>query len=1576
MQSVVTVIMPVHISGFQTFRQFHLIVGRRRSTEVLDANLTWGNERSYPEFTECFQNTVILWLPSILLVVTAPLYLYILLKYEDAYAPWSWKSLGKISLVVLQLSVRYLQLGRTDGGSWGIRRFGLLTEGCFLFLLILYTHIERKKGFVTSGIQTIYWFLASLCWTLLWYSKMVKQGYDSNSDESITMKTYLALCLVQFILTWFADNPNETKSERECKLLQYSFVSRCFFLWFDSFMSLGYKRPLEDKDISAMMPNDQPEIAIPKFERTWKLEQARLEEKYKISGIEERVGLFKVMIMANWPVLLAANLLKLFAEVFILSKPFVTGLLVGFAEDLNQPAWKGFIYLFVGVICLMGDDVTCGYMRHLCQSTALRLNHCLKSAIFKKAMRMTNKARNESTVGEIVNVFGQDVGQVQHFVAFLFWLWCVPFELLANLAILCSTVDYAGLAGVSVLAVVMPLNMYFARQGHSTHLARMDKKDSRIKLMTEVLNGIKILKLYAWEMVFGDKILELRNEEINILRKQRTFRIIASICWTLAPFMMSLVTFAVYVHISADHMLTAKTAFHAMATFGMLTHTFNALPHIGQHFMRSFASIRRVEKFLNNIEIPEDIVSNSPSDDAITINKGTFTWDKKLGPCLQNINMTVPKGSLVAVVGTVGSGKSSLLSAILGEIEKDAGDVNVHGTIAYVPQQAWIQNNTLKDNVLFGHKYRQQTYNDVIEACSLKRDLEILPGRDMTEIGEKGINLSGGQKQRVSMARAVYFNSDIYLLDDPLSAVDAHVGKDIFENVLSENGLLRNKTRVLVTHGITWLPRVDKIFVIEHGEISETGTYEQLMENKGAFAEFIQKYKQEENNSDDEEDTVDVVRSSEVSVNEGTDAELINDLLEAADKGTPISCSSVVLERLMSDSGYTSETTEMSDMNTKSKSKATKKEMKFKRSISRAISIEDKQDHKERPKKLIRMATFDDSNKMNEERIKRESEKMDTGKLIDDEEIETGKVKFKYILPYFKAIGTVPCILILLFFLGFKLCEIGQSVSLKDWTSDGQLNNLTLMSSDSEERYYANMYYIQIYLFIGIMYCITDLSTTTILAYGVLRASTVLHEKMLKNILRGPMSFFDTTPVGRITNRFSGDIEPLDGAISDHTERILHCIFGLISIFLVIMTSLPNFAIMAVPIFLAYNEIQKRFVPVRRQLSRMESKKRSPVYSHFTESLNGVHVIRAFNMQEKFAAESASKVNVMCEVFWQNRTVDRWIDLRLCVLNVLCFAATTYFVIMERERLDGAVVGMVITFVLQLNGNLEWFVRMSGEMERDVVCIERIGEYSSTKQEAPLHTSVVPQKSWPESGNVEISNYSVRYREGLDLVLKNINVNVKPGEKVGIVGRTGAGKSSLTLGLFRLIEPAAGSINIDKHDISRLGLFDLRSNLTILPQEPVLFSGTLRTNLDPLKAFTDEAIFTALEHAHLKSFIDTLPGKLSYDCGEGGQNLSVGQRQLICLARSLLRKSNVLVLDEATAAVDMKTDELIQNTIRKEFQECTVLTIAHRLNTIIDYDRILVLEHGEVKEFDSPKLLLQNKKSAFYGMAKDAGLVK
>jgi ATP-binding cassette, subfamily C (CFTR/MRP), member 1 len=539
------------------------------------------------------------------------------------------------------------------------------------------------------------------------------------------------------------------------------------------------------------------------------------------------------------------------------------------------------------------------------------------------------------------------------------------------------------------------------------------------------------------------------------------------------------------------------------------------------------------------------------------------------------------------------------------------------------------------------------------------------------------------------------------------------------------------------------------------------------------------------------------------------------------------------------------------------------------------------------------------------------------------------------------------------------------SVWLTRWSSD----NRTL-----EDSSLTNLY-VGVYGGFGGLQGIALLVAAIFFAIGALRSARNLHNGLLFNTLRLPMSFFDTTPLGRIMNRFSKDTDVVDALLPMMMKNWLWMFFSVVAIFIVISVSTPIFLSVALPIMVIYYFVQVFYVATSRQLKRLESVTRSPIYSHFSETISGQSVIRAYNEQKRFVVESETKVDHNQAISYMSIAANRWLGVRLEILGSFVVLAAALFAVLARNDIDPAIVGLSLTYALQVSSLMAFLVRMTTEVETNIVAVERVEEYSDRPQEAPWKTVDV-DPTWPQKGSVAFDNFQVRYREGLDLVLRGIDFYVNPEEKIGIVGRTGAGKSSLTLALFRIIEAAGGKIVIDDLDISQIGLHSLRSRLTIIPQDPVLFSGSLRMNIDPFKSYSDDAIWTALEHSHLKSFVKGLSDGLEYKITEGGENLSVGQRQLVCLSRALLRKTKVLVLDEATAAIDIETDELIQKTIRSQFNDCTILTIAHRLNTIMDSDRIIVLDGGVIAEFDSPSKLLANRNSIFYGMAVDAGLVE
>uniref|UniRef100_A0AC34GNC3 Multidrug resistance-associated protein 1 n=1 Tax=Panagrolaimus sp. ES5 TaxID=591445 RepID=A0AC34GNC3_9BILA len=808
---------------------------------------------------------------------------------------------------------------------------------------------------------------------------------------------------------------------------------------------------------------------------------------------------------------------------------------------------------------------------------------------------------------------------------------------------------------------------------------------------------------------------------------------------------------------------------------------------------------------------------------------------------------------------------------------------------------------TFRDNICFGQPFNKILYDKVVDACALRPDLEILPDGDMTEIGEKGINLSGGQKARISLARAIYQNCDIYFFDDPLSAVDSHVGKHIFINALGPKGLLKNKTRILVTHGVTFLPNADKIIVMDKGEIFEQGDYDELIKQNGKLTELI---------AVSNADTPNLELSAVGDAN-----------INLAD-----------VERKLSTISF---------LATKD---VTRRHSSFRSSISS---------------------------------LRKGTNKSEQGpeKLIQKEKVESGRVKISVYMEYIKAAGYFFMSSYIFFYIAYQSLMTGRNFWLSDWADDNDPSKTTepkiLMTgrnfwlsdwaddndpSKTTEPKMSNNQRLAVYAAFGGCETIAMALSLIGLAFGGLKASKNLHSPVLIQILRSPMSFFDTTPLGRILNRLSKDIEVVDMRLPMNFRYFATSVI--------------------IPLAAIYIISLKYYVPTSRQLKRLESNSRSPIFSHFGETIQGASVIRAFCKSDKFCLTMDEYVDKFCRIKYMNLISNRWLAVRLEFIgNLVVFFAALFAVLSNYWGWISSpgLVGLSVSYALNITDVLSFAVRQISELETNIVSVERLKEYRDVESEAPWKIEgKSPPPGWPSQGQIEFRGYSTRYRSGLDLVVKNINAFVKPGEKVGIVGRTGAGKSSLTLALFRMIEAAEGKIVIDSTVISEIGLHDLRSNITIIPQDPVCFSAPLRFNLDPFNKYSDAEIWSALEMAHLKAFVASLPDTLSYAITEGGENISVGQRQLLCLARALLRRSKILVLDEATAAVDLATDALIQDTIRKEFKDSTIFTIAHRLNTIMDYDRIMVLDKGEIKEMDAPQKLLENKNSYFSAMVLDS----
>uniref|UniRef100_A0A8C7F077 ABC-type glutathione-S-conjugate transporter n=1 Tax=Oncorhynchus kisutch TaxID=8019 RepID=A0A8C7F077_ONCKI len=1410
------------------------------------------NEKFYkPDLTECFQNTVLVWFPCVYLWLLAPFYALKLYCHDC----------GCIRISTLCTAKTVSQPIESQYGQRSVQRSQNSDLNCPFYLsltlplspqvlAICIIQLERIRGCRSSVFLFLFWVLAVVCSLVPLRAKIQLVMYEEGVLNLHTQ------CIIAVPLRLVVK---------------------------------GYRTPLEAGDLWNLREEDTSDKIISDLEEEWTTEcntmaagvalGTRLPDQAQILRKlqkEQSSGFCLLRTLARnlGPYFLTGTMCIIFHDFFMFAIPQVLSLLLGFMNEEDAPLWKGYFYATLMFLLSCLQSLFNHQYMYTCFTVGMRVKTAVMGLVYRKSLVINSASRRTCTVGEIVNLVSADTQKLMDFVVYFNAVWLAPIEIALCLFFLWQHLGPSALAGIATVILIFPLNGFIAKKRSKLQEVQMKFMDGRIKLMNEILNGIKILKFYAWEKAFLEQVLGYREKELKALKKSQILYSISIASFNSSTFLIAFAMFGVYVLIDDKNVLDAQKVFVSMALINILKTPLSQLPFAMSTTMQAIVSLKRLGKYLCSEELKDDNVAKAPlstDGEGVLIDNGMFSWTKEGPPCLKRINVRVPQGSLVAVVGHVGSGKSSLLSAMLGETEKRSGSVSIKGSVAYVPQQAWIQNATVQDNVTFGREKQKTWYQRVLDACALLPDLEILPAGDSTEIGEKGLNLSGGQKQRVSLARAVYRKADVYLLDDPLSAVDAHVGQHIFDKVIGPKGVLRNKTRVLVTHGMSFLPQADLILVLVDGEITESGSYQELLSRHGAFADFIHTFA-----SNDRKESV-----TETAAQRGRTS-------------------------------------------------------------------------------FTNLQGMEPMSEIDEEQVPE-----DLGKLMEVDKARTGRVRLEMYMEYFKTIG-MAFIIPIVFLYAFQQ---GASLTYNYWLSlwaDEPIVNGTQVDTDMK---------LAVYGALGFAQGIAIFGTTVAISVGGIIASRHLHMDLLKNVLHSPMSFFETTPSGNLLNRFAKEIDAIDCMIPDGLKMMLGYLFKLMEVCIIVMLATPFAAVVILPLAILYAFVQSFYVATSCQLRRLESVSRSPIYTHFNETVQGASVIRAFGEQHRFIVQANKRVDFNQTSYFPRFVATRWLAVNLEFVGNGVVLAAAILSVMGKDTLSPGIVGLAVSHSLQVTGILSWIVRSWTDVENNIVSVERVKEYADTAKEAvwTVEGSSLPL-AWPQTGTIEFQDYGLQYRKGLDWALKGITLKIQEREKVGIVGRTGAGKSSLALGIFRILEAAKGAIYIDGVNIAEIGLHDLRSRITIIPQDPVLFSGSLRMNLDPFDTYTDEEIWSSLELAHLKNFVSNLPDKLNYECSEGGENLSLGQRQLVCLARALLRKTKILVLDEATAAVDLETDTLIQSTIRQQFEDCTVLTIAHRLNTIMDYTRVIVMDKGHISEMDSPTNLISNR-GQFYRMCREAGLV-
>ncbi|KAK7454037.1 hypothetical protein VKT23_011548 [Stygiomarasmius scandens] len=1379
-----------------------------------------------------------------------------------------------------------------------------------------------------------------------------------------------------------------------------SYLSRLVFQWLGPFLNVGFSRPLEKEDLWELPPDrltaqlsDRLEhnffSRCPPEQRPWHLREKlrrvnepiddtpsasvdekvdspkeieksnkekpertcfgrkRAEKKPKAKYDSSLVKALFVTFKTRW---LLSGALKFCADTLKTTTPLVNKVLLTWLTEsyiysrltdeergsgsISRPRGIGY-GIGIGFAIFAMQEVASLMTNHYMQITltnGLAIRTGLIGNIFRKSLRLSGRSKTEHSVGKITTMISTDATRLDLFSSYVHNVWIAPIQIIIGIGLLIGQLGYSALVGLGVLVLGFPIQLILIRIMFKQRRKGVKITDSRVRMTTEVLQGVRLIKSYAWEEFYTSQVQNIRKREIRTVRTIALARSVAVAFISFIPILASVLSFITYS--LSGHELNVAVIFTSLQFFNIIRTPMILLPIVLNSMSDALVALGRIQSFLAAEELAEPYKVDYELKHAVEVD-GDFTWEtagkieeskfsrgsgagagrggrsgrggssnrgrNKGGVLpvnatitaqsqpkaeekpfeLKDLKFTIPKGSFVAIVGRVGSGKSSILQALIGEMRRTRGAVTFGGSCAYVPQTPWIRNATLKDNVLFGQEEDEERLNEVIRACNLERDLDILPQRELTEIGEKGINLSGmkhfplhrplltkldysgGQKARVSLARAAYSTSDTVLLDDPLSAVDSHVGKSILDNCLL-NGPLADRTRILCTHALHVLDKTDYIFIVDSGKIKEQGTYKDLMASSVLFSRLMEEYGSQERE-----------KETDTEKPEGLEGK---------------------------------------------------------------VSADDKKTEKKVPA------------------------------LMQQEERNTGAVSWTTYRKYLQFAGGItwgPFILLLLI-LG-QVSQVGNTLFLGFWTGE------TIPGFQQGQ-------YMGVYAGLGVSQAFFQFLLTFTFAYVNLNASFKLFRTAFMHVLRSPVSFFDTTPMGRILSRLSKDQDTLDSQISMTLMQLLTQFSTILGTIALVFYVFPYLGLIFVPLSVLYYLVQAYYRRTSVETKRLDSLMRSALYSSYSETLTGLSTIRAYREQPRAVRDAQTGLDMENRAYYMTISIQRWLAIRLDVFGNIIILGITLFASGFRTSANPSNIGVVLTYTLSITQLFSDMVSMIAQNEQNMNAVERILVYSELPSEGEATSSNDPPASWPEKGAVSFSDVELTYRPGLPLVLKGISFHVNAGEKIGIVGRTGAGKSSLVQALLRLVEIQAGKIEIDGVNTRNIGLDTLRGRLALVPQDNILFLGTLRENLDPLGTRTDAELISLLQRAWLlprEGPVDpVVEAKFSLDStvGDEGSNFSAGEKQLLALCRALVKNSRIIILDEATSSVDVETDAKIQSTIQTEFASSTLLCIAHRLNTIAYYDRIIVMDAGKVAEFDTVLTLYDREDSIFRSLCDEANL--
>lgn len=1368
-----------------------------------------------------------------------------------------------------------------------------------------------------------------------------------DSESSLGLKDHRPRLQRRMLTPFLTKNvPPIPKEEERKEFPRYNNPFRwIFFQWLWPVLHVGYKRTLDPKDLFRLNDDIRVQSLADRFEKNFLAQLAKEQDEFilnKVKGrgetlentsISRRIELRDYKPSRNLCIYAA---FQTFRTQYILScmflalgmasgtcNPLLSKKLIAYVEkkalgyELSNAQGVGYaigvsLLVFVGEV-LMNQGM---FMSKL---SGAELKALFSKLLMDKAFRLSDRSRKQFSPAKITSIMSTDVSRIDLGIGYSPFLFIFVVPMAIAIGILIHNLKATAMVGVGVMFVFL-----LACSGLGTVLLAyrtkaMKQTDTRVSLMKEVLNNLKMIKFYSWEIPYLNKIKSSRTKEMRYLLNMEVIRSVILSLATSLTLIASFAAFMVLYAIAPSHNRNPASIFSSLTLFNILATSFVMLPFAISGVADAYVAFQRVGELLaaEELEIdemrqtsPEQLLDLQKRQIALEVQSGSFEWelhevksdegdnnekdesqikertmemesvslndesgktpiDERISFKLRNIDLSIKEGEFIVITGSIGTGKTSLLNAFNGQMKRSLGSVCSNGKIIMCGAP-WIQNATVKENVTFNSPLDENKYLKVIHACNLDIDLAVLPAGDKTEIGERGITLSGGQKARLSLARAVYTDADIILLDDVLSAVDSKVGKHIMDECLL--GILLTKTRVLATHQLSLIGSADRVIYLNGDGSISVGTIENLQKTNKGFKELMkydqQKIVPETDGSDNDEEhitTKEITRSSTKLTIEADDGKLISEEFKQVNAiGWDV----------------------------------------YRRYIGAGA------------------AGF----------------------------------KFGWIIPA-TLLGTILAVFLNLFTNTWLSFWVSQKFHGK---GDG--------------------FYIALYTVLTFMAVVVMVIQFLTIIYVMNRSSRRLNIKATKRVLHVPMSYMDITPMGRIINRFTKDTDVLDNEMGDKIAMTLYFVTTICGIFILCIIYIPWFAIAVPIIFGLFIAFVNFYQASGREIKRVEAVQRSHVYNNFNETLTGMDTIKSYNKSSVFMNKNINLIDKMNEAYYITVANQRWLEVNLSVMATALAFLVALLCVFRAFKINAASVGLLLSYILDISGMLSNLVVIFTDVEQDMNSAERVIEYAyDVPQEAPFIISeTCPPPQWPEKAAIRFDDVTLSYRLGLPPVLKNFNAYIRPHEKIGVCGRTGAGKSSIMAALYRLVELSEGKIEIDDIDIKSLGLNNLRSKLSIIPQDPILFKGTIRSNLDPFSERSDNELWDIMKRARIiesedfesvraqqKDEVNLHKFHLDKEVDDDGDNFSLGEKQLIAFARALVRGTRVLIMDEATSSVDYATDSKIQSAISNEFADCTILCIAHRLKTILNYDRIMVLEKGEIKEFDTPWNLFSHRAGIF-----------